>query len=266
MSDNIISKKYTCYKCKTGFGRKEHIDNHFKRKKSCVEGDDSIPTCITTLFTACQFCSEQVKTETTTNYMEKHLKICTFKKTILSDKIETLFEYIKEVSNNLEKEENAKDDNILITKIEENKKEEKLKKKTKKVKKEEYKEIVSGVYIGYVEENILKVGLASNGSRRLIEHKKHLGNNFKFDYFFKTEDYKKLEKEILNHPEIEKRRIRKRYGPKNRLYTELIRLNDNFTITSFLNIVYDIKNDTESVVYYRNMALNLLEENKKLKE
>ncbi len=79
-----IPKKYTCSKCKIGYGHRGHLESHFKRKKSCVEGDDSIPICITTLFTACQFCSEQVKTETTVNFMRKHLETCPNKSTITS--------------------------------------------------------------------------------------------------------------------------------------------------------------------------------------
>jgi len=81
---SVIPKKYTCSKCKIGYGHRGHLESHFKRKKSCVEGDESIPTCITTLFTACQFCSEQVKTETTVNFMKKHLETCPNKSTITS--------------------------------------------------------------------------------------------------------------------------------------------------------------------------------------
>ncbi len=79
---NPAKKRFSCSKCNMEFGHKTNINTHFKRKTSCVEGDNSIPACVTTLFTNCQFCSAQIKTETNVNFMEKHLEICRNKNTI----------------------------------------------------------------------------------------------------------------------------------------------------------------------------------------
>jgi len=76
LSTNPSKKRFTCSKCNMEFGYKTNINTHLKRKISCVEGDNSTPTCIITLFTNCQFCSVQIKTGTAVNFMEKHLEIC----------------------------------------------------------------------------------------------------------------------------------------------------------------------------------------------
>jgi len=73
---STASKRFTCSKCGTGFGHKTHINNHFKRKTSCVTDDNSMPTCITILHTNCLYCGDQVKTETEVNFMKKHLENC----------------------------------------------------------------------------------------------------------------------------------------------------------------------------------------------
>jgi len=80
-----IPKKFTCLKCKYESGNETNMINHTtKRKSSCVKGDNSIATYTTTLFTACQFCSAQVKTATTVDFMKKHLETCPNKSTITS--------------------------------------------------------------------------------------------------------------------------------------------------------------------------------------
>ncbi len=224
-----LTKRFACSKCNMEFRYKTHINNHFKRKNSCVVGDDSIPNCITTLFTNCRYCNEQIKTETAANFMKKHLKTC-------SERI-GLFPMQKEEEPVEDEESTEIDDTEFI---------ESLNGK-------------SGVYIGYAEKSIIKPGSCCDAYRRLYEHKKHLGNDFTIEYFFETPDYKELERKILNHPEIEARRIRRRYGPKNMVYTELVQLSDEFTITHFLNIIYDIKNDADSLEYYRNLSLYLME-------
>jgi len=71
---NTPQKRFTCSKCNMGFGYKTHINNHFKRKNSCVTGDNSIPTCIETLYINCQYCNDQIKTETSVNFMKTILK------------------------------------------------------------------------------------------------------------------------------------------------------------------------------------------------
>ncbi len=247
---NTPQKRFTCSKCNMGFGHKNTINNHFKRKTSCVTGNNSIPICITTLYINCQYCNDKVKTETDINFMKKHLKKCPERMRISLHQKEN--EEIEEDSEETEEEEEEEETDYIEDINTEGEFIESLKGK-------------SGVYIGYAERKIIKQGSSYDVYKRLCEHKQHLGNNFTIKYFFETPDYKELEKKILNHSEIESRRIRRRYGPKNTLYTELIQLSDKFTIRHFLNIVHDIKNDANSSEYYRNLALILMDENKELK-
>ncbi len=84
---NTAKKRFKCSKCNMEFGYKTNINTHIKRKTSCIEGDNSTPICITTLFTNCQFCNEQIKTETSVDFMKKHLEICQKKNTITTTTI-----------------------------------------------------------------------------------------------------------------------------------------------------------------------------------
>ncbi len=72
-------KRYSCSKCKTGFGRKPDLNRHLMRKTSCTNDITTTATIITTLYTSCPYCCKTIKTMTEIDFMTKHLEQCTFK-------------------------------------------------------------------------------------------------------------------------------------------------------------------------------------------
>ncbi len=75
---NIFKKKFSCIKCKSEYGTKFQIKQHFNRKNSCNGNEDMSKYIIETLFTSCPKCSMQIKTITSINFMQKHLDICKY--------------------------------------------------------------------------------------------------------------------------------------------------------------------------------------------
>ncbi len=74
---NHIKQRYSCSGCFEEFTVKGNITNHLKRKIPCTLNTEL--KCIKTMYTSCSFCFGQVKTNTTVNFMDKHLDKCMFK-------------------------------------------------------------------------------------------------------------------------------------------------------------------------------------------
>lgn len=118
------------------------------------------------------------------------------------------------------------------------------------------------VYVGFAENNILKFGWTDDLETRLMNHKKDYNENFTFKYIYESLYSRKIEKEIKQHPIINKKLIKKIYNKKNRI--ELIQLDLDFTIEAVDKIIREIK---EKIECDKDETINKLElENKKLKE
>lgn len=72
----MYKKRFSCSGCDTEFCHKATANSHIKRKNGCSDSSKEPLQVIETLTTSCPYCSETVKTMTSTNFMEKHLKKC----------------------------------------------------------------------------------------------------------------------------------------------------------------------------------------------
>ena len=120
------------------------------------------------------------------------------------------------------------------------------------------------VYLGIVEENVVKFGISQGIDRRVLkEHKKDF-DNFVLKYTILTEQYIELEKLVKNECKnsdsvLFNCRISKKYKGKNQ--TELIKVDDDFTIDDLYKEILRLKDFTQD-----NIIENLIKENKKLKD
>lgn len=87
------------------------------------------------------------------------------------------------------------------------------------------------VYLGFVEENIVKFGVSNNIEKRILDHKNKFGPQFTLKYAVLCEQNRDLEDLIKNECKREgsvlyNRRISKKYNSINQ--TELIKLDSKF--------------------------------------
>jgi predicted GIY-YIG superfamily endonuclease len=102
------------------------------------------------------------------------------------------------------------------------------------------------VYIGYTEKKVVKFGFTNNGKERLAEHKHDIDSNFTFEYIYDSLYNREIEQHMKKNIKISSRRISKLYPGKPIAQTELIQLDDEFTIKDLNDIILDIKNQVES--------------------
>jgi phage anti-repressor protein len=99
------------------------------------------------------------------------------------------------------------------------------------------------VYLGYTEENVLKFGFTDKIRDRLSEHKFDIKPDFTYEYVYESVYNPELERRMKKHPIISAKIIKKIYGTKPQ--TELIQLNEYFTIQDLDKIILEIKKQVE---------------------
>ena len=81
----MYKKRYSCTRCLAEFVSQSAANIHLKRKTMCyklndqyvvINDDPTIPSIIDTPTVNCEYCSEEVKSRTSTNFIEQHLKVC----------------------------------------------------------------------------------------------------------------------------------------------------------------------------------------------
>ncbi len=93
------------------------------------------------------------------------------------------------------------------------------------------------IYIGKTEENVVKFGFTDDIETRIYRHKSEISKDFTFTYVYESMLNREIEREIKkNH---KNNRISKDY--KGKTQTELLQLNDKFTIEDLHQSILKIK-------------------------
>lgn len=239
-----------------GFSRKEHAKRLLKRCFS-KDKDYVIKYFATTVGVA--KIGEKIETRGGKNKEHILLNIDTFKKFCIkadTDKANEIHDYYIKLENILHetaREESKELTNQLLLKDDELRLKEKelvlkdIEIKTVTTKKE--KTLVNNFneksvnYIGYTEENLIKFGWSDNIGNRLRTHKKEIGKHFTFEYVFESVYNRKIEKLMKEHKIISKRIPKYDDCPiyNDKRQTEIIRLDNDFTIKDLYKIILEIK-------------------------
>ena len=120
----------------------------------------------------------------------------------------------------------------------------------------------SVVYVGYVEENIIKFGFSNNIKKRVKSHKKDITSNFKIEYIYHSVYNREIENKIKNV--LKDKIISKVYNDK--IQTELICLDSSFVLKELNEYIKNIKEDIEGAEESLKLRIKFLEiENEELK-
>jgi phage anti-repressor protein len=114
------------------------------------------------------------------------------------------------------------------------------------------------LYIAYTEEDVIKFGYTDDIETRIKDHKREIRSDFNFEYIYESVYNREIERRIKNHDILSKRKIEKIYKSKNQ--TELIQLDQIFTIKDLDSIIKQIKIQVESEEYDKdkNSEINKL--------
>jgi prophage antirepressor-like protein/FtsZ-binding cell division protein ZapB len=124
------------------------------------------------------------------------------------------------------------------------------------------------LYIGFAEDNVVKPGYTDDIERRLNEHKRDIRQDFTFEYIYESSYNREIERQLYQHPEMKKRRIKKSYPGREEPQTELFNIDSTFTLKDIDKIIREIKNRVESTELDKdkNNEINKLKnENNELK-
>jgi prophage antirepressor-like protein len=102
------------------------------------------------------------------------------------------------------------------------------------------------LYIGFAEDNVVKPGYTDDIERRLNEHKRDIRQDFTFEYIYESSYNREIERQLYQHPEMKKRRIKKSYPGREEPQTELFNIDSTFTLKDIDKIIREIKNRVES--------------------
>jgi hypothetical protein len=102
------------------------------------------------------------------------------------------------------------------------------------------------IYVGFTETNVIKCGYTDDPEARLKFHKKEIHSNFTFEYVYESLHNRKIERLMYQHPEFKKRRFSKAYSGRDRVQTELFKLDKVFDIYAVDRIIKEIKDRVES--------------------
>lgn len=126
------------------------------------------------------------------------------------------------------------------------------------------------LYMGHTEEDTGKFGTSFDLERRLKEHKRYIGQHFTFERVVSSVHYINIEREMKKNEVIKSRMIEKVYNGKKQ--TELVLLDDTFTIDHLFEIVISIKNKleekekTDLIIKVKEQEEELEEKEKELKK
>jgi prophage antirepressor-like protein len=100
------------------------------------------------------------------------------------------------------------------------------------------------VYLTIVDKNLVKFGFTNDVKQRIYDHRKQFGPKFSIDYVFESIYNRAIERKIKDHEILSSKIISKIFS--DRTQTELIKLNDKFTIEDLWKIVNEIKKQVEN--------------------
>jgi hypothetical protein len=100
------------------------------------------------------------------------------------------------------------------------------------------------LYIALAEENVAKFGYSNGIKTRTLVHKKEIGEQFTLVYVIETIHNRELENMIKKN--LKDRKISKEYPNRKELCTELIQLDNFFTIETFYKTVLKYKESIDS--------------------
>jgi hypothetical protein len=110
----------------------------------------------------------------------------------------------------------------------------------------------SGVYLGFVNEDIIKFGKTTNIRDRVTNHKKDY-NQFHLVYFMENLNNDRLENIIKKHEIIESHRVSLTINDVK--HHELIKLHDKLTLTHLKKIVKNESNKLDVVQFINTQKL-----------
>jgi prophage antirepressor-like protein len=106
------------------------------------------------------------------------------------------------------------------------------------------------VYLGLVENNIIKFGFTDNIKIRIKDHRKVYGSKFSIEYVYESMYNRVIEKNMKSDKFLSCKIFSKEYYGQN--CVELIQLSDTFTLKDLNNEVIRIKNNIESYEVDKN--------------
>lgn len=186
-------------------------------------------------------------------------KLCMKTKTKKSDEIHEYYISLEELINETVYEQSEQLRNQLSLK------DDKLKQKEQNILNNFDRKPV--LYVGITENNVVKFGYSDDIKTRIIDHKNDISKDFTIDLIYESVYNREIERRIKKHYILSTKIITKNYGQKNKIQTELIQLNDNFTIKELDIIILEIKRQIESDEFseLNKEILELSKENSDLK-
>lgn len=97
------------------------------------------------------------------------------------------------------------------------------------------------VYIGYTEDNIVKFGYTNDIINRTKIHKKEINETFNIELIYECCYNREIEQKIKQDNTLSGKRIKKQYN--NKIQTELLQLNEEFTIEKLDKKILQLKED-----------------------
>ena len=115
------------------------------------------------------------------------------------------------------------------------------------------------MYLATVENDIISFGYTNDIKRRLKEHKKIYGKEFALEYCFESLYNRELETGIKNstdlysliNDQLRPKIFSKEYQGENQ--TELIHLDEDFTLEKLYKIVCKIKDSIDNIEIIKNL-------------
>lgn len=95
------------------------------------------------------------------------------------------------------------------------------------------------LYLGTVDEDLIKFGITSDIKERTKSNKRDFGEVFMVQEVIECEQHKELESKLKEHNDITNRRVSKVFNGKNQ--TELIRVDDHLQMQDVYGIVTNIR-------------------------
>lgn len=118
-------------------------------------------------------------------------------------------------------------------------------------------------------ENLVKFGKTNDIQRRFNTHKKEISDNITLEYVFESQYYDVLENLIKDYHKKEdhilyNRRTSKEFN--NKIQTELIKIDNNFSIEKLYDVISNIQIKDEIILKLMNEIVELKNKNVELKD
>jgi hypothetical protein len=101
------------------------------------------------------------------------------------------------------------------------------------------------VYIGFVDEHIIKCGHTSDIKKRTSSHKRTYNENFNMLFAIENSSHYEVEKKFKNYNDLQSRKV-KTYNGKE--FSELFRIDENMTLKDVIQIMKGINTEVSQSV------------------